>query len=232
MTRFARLTIVIAIAALTVGSLAACGPTPTGSSTSAAVTPEPTASTTPAPVASPTPAPVAAAAALIEINSHSIKVRAADATEIRDIPYTTPLLTAVLQLQEAIGLTPTTAPGGDNQCVPAYTRYSWGELSLAPSVSYYAAQLDDAQWYVLVRAQQTPNGVRVESVGHQAVGAATADVLAAYPGAATQSNGGPGSLSILVDPQNGGQWGTTVNVASGSLFAIAAPSPFLFGGDC
>jgi hypothetical protein len=232
MTRFARLTSAIAIAALTIGILAGCGSMPTGSSTNAVATPEPAATTTPAPAATPSPAPVAAVAVLIEINSHSITVRDADAGVIRDIPYTTPLLTAVLQLQEAIGLTPTTAPGGDNQCVPAYTRYSWGELSLAPSASYYADQLDDAQWYVLVRAQQTPNGIRVESIGHQAVGAATEEVLAAYPGAATQSTGGPGSLSILVDPQNGGRWGTAVNVASGSLFAIAAPSPFLFGGDC
>jgi hypothetical protein len=231
MTKFSHAPIALAIAALSVFGLAACAQSPTGSPTGGVVTPEPAGQATPAPTIKPSPTPAAPAAAIIQINSHSITVETTDGTPIVDIPYTAPLLTAALTLQDAIHEPPTPTPVAANSCGAAYTSYVWGEMTLAP-VTHIANLIGNPLWDVITTAPRTPHGTRIESIGHQVVGAATADVVAALPGAATQTVRDPDWLRILVDPQDDNQWGTEIDVKSGSLTTIFAPSGFAYGYDC
>jgi hypothetical protein len=231
MTKFSHAPIALAIAALSVFGLAACAQSPTGSPTGGVVTPAPAGQATPAPTITPSPTPAAPVAAIIQINSHSITVQTADGTPIADIPYTTPLLTATLSLQDAIHESPTPTPVAASSCTVAYTSYVWGGMTLAP-VYHMANFTGNPVWGVSVTAPRTPHGIRIESVGHQVVGTPTADVVAALPGAPTQTVRDPDWLRILVDPQADGNWGTELDTQSGSLTNISAPTEFEYGYDC
>ena len=132
------------------------------------------------PIIDITPTPDAVNISSIVVDGDSVYVTVTEGGVLVDIPFTTPVDTAVEQLSEAIDLEPITTVTPPDSCDGDQTRTTWGAITF---VTPYPSAPPGAQFYAYVDAKETSNGITVAMLGGQWVGYDGPSTVAAYPGA-------------------------------------------------
>lgn len=205
MSRVHRVLASLALCGLAMTGLAACA-TPGG-----AADPNPTVTvpntlhpTAPAPAPSTTP--VAPTPAAIVVTSTSVSVVSTTGATLVDLPYTSDGPTAVSDLAAAIGAAPVVTSVEESDCVRATTSYDWGSFRInspAQGASHPGALFN-------IEVGAAAGGLPVELPDGARVGDPAAPLVA--EGAHTTWDG-----LLLVDPQDGDDWGVVVGVGVGDV---------------
>ena len=135
--------------------------------------------TTEKPIIDITPTAEAVTISSIVVDGDSVYVTVTEGGVLVDIPFTTPVDTAVEQLSEAIDLEPITTVTPPDSCDGDQTRTTWGAITF---VTPYPSAPPGAQFYAYVDAKETSNGITVAMLGGQWVGYDGPSTVAAYPG--------------------------------------------------
>lgn len=125
--------------------------------------------------------------ASIVLDGDSVSVKTSDGGVIVDIPFATDPMTAVTQLNQAIGLDATVTTLPESQCFHERQQATWGGLDIIWGVDWQRAP--GALFLATVGSLEATSGVRVTLPSGQSIGATEAEVLAANSGAPVFDNG-------------------------------------------
>jgi hypothetical protein len=218
-----RLARVLAVSAIALAGLTACGP---GGGSGGGPTVEPPVVEHPTAATSPTPTgPVPA---FVVLTAHSVGVGDSDERQILNVPFTTDLTTAATALTGILGA-PTVTPVPATSCDPATAIYDWGGLQITHD-PYLT--VGGAQFVATATATHTTGGLDLDAPSNQTVGMSLADVLAHVPGSVSGDRG-EGHIEALLDPQEDGLWGVVMTFTAGVADGFHAPGIYIFGhGFC
>jgi hypothetical protein len=218
----------VAVSALALLALSACGMP--GSSPSPSGSPGGSSSSSPSPSATPTEEP-APEAVTVHLTALTVTVIGDDGSTMADLPYyATDAATAVAALTEALG-TPVTSSIAASSCTYATTKYDWGGIILADPAATTAVA--GAHFSIYLTAAATPGGVILEGPSGVTVGMTTAAALAAAPGT-SHVDLGSGFGEIPLDAGDSSSainaWGTVAYTNGGVVNSI--DSPVYHYGEC
>lgn len=204
--------------------IAGCaGPTPVA-------TPAADATPTASSEATPTPTPEPAPAALITVAAKGVTVTDTDGVVLLQLAYTVDPDTALTQLSEALGETPTALVEAGTVCSAETTVSSWGGMHLYDPPGFAAGP--GAMFLMTVDGASTTGGIPIVASAGFSVGDAIASV-AALGGVSTVDNGGWISVysdlqvASVDDPE---AWGVSSFAQSGAIVQFSAPAYFYY--DC
>lgn len=223
------------LVALTGCAPGAATPTPTSTPTGSA-SPTPAASSTPTPDAGETAAPVTAA--VVVVTASTFSVFGSDGSTMLAVDYEADAAAVAARLAEVLDVAPTmsTSPFATEAC-PLRTFYDFGGLLLGtPQGLGSPATLGMPGAYDVVVTADAVNGIPIETVAGQRVGATLSAFAAAIGDEATIAERGSGSdLGFdLVDPAADpyDQVGTYAVFDGGVLTTFFTPAVLRFVGGC
>lgn len=204
--------------------IAGCaGPTPVA-------TPAADATSTATSEATPTPTPEPDPAALITVAAEGVTVTDAGGVVLLQLAYSVDPDTALTQLSEVLGETPTALVEAGTVCSAETTVSSWGGLHLYDPPSFAAGP--GAMFLMSIDGASTASGVPIVASAGFAVGDPIATV-AALAGVSTVDNGGWVSVysdlqvANVDDPE---AWGVSSFTQGGTIARFSAPAYFYY--DC
>lgn len=202
--------------------IAGCaGPTPVAT---------PAAETTPTATAEATPTPEPAPAALVTVAAAGVTVTDTDGVVLLQLAYSVDPDTALAQLSEALGETPTALVEAGTVCAAETTVSSWGGMHLYDPPGFAAGP--GAMFLVSVDGVSTAAGVPIVTSAGFSVGDAIASV-AALGGVSTVDNGD--WISVYSDVQvanldDPDAWGLSSFAQGGTIARFSAPAYLYY--DC
>ena len=209
----------IALSTLVIAGCA--GPTPVAT---------PAADATPSATATPTPTPEPAPAALITIAAEGVTVTDAGGVVLLQLAYSVDPDTALTQLSEALGETPTALVEAGTVCSAETTVSTWGGMHLYDPPGFAAGP--GAMFLISVDGVSTAAGVPVVASAGFSVGEAVATV-AGLGGVSTVDYGDWVSVysdlqvASFEDPE---AWGVSSFARGGAIERFSAPAYFYY--DC
>lgn len=220
-------------------ALAGCGPTapaPAPTTSGGSATPRPTGVDTPTPDAGEHHE--VATAAVVVVTASGLSVFGRDGATLLAASYVADPADVAAQLEDLLGTAPRVSLSAEStEACPTRTFYDFGGLVLGTPQSLGSpATLGVPGTYDVVVTTGSVNGVVIETVGGQHVGAARGDFVAAIGDEAEIDQRGSGAdlgfdiLNPEADPYD--QIGTYAAFDSGVLTTLMTPAVVRFVGGC